>query len=91
MAANETRYVACNNGFFVLPDETFLSLSEQATKGFVYVREDEDALTIAATRLVDGRRRALANPYRAPMFRGATRLAVIDLKDSLRVMAVEWK
>lgn len=88
---NDRRYIDCNKGFFILPDDIFASLTEQATKGFVYVREDEDALTIAATRLTDGRKRSLVNHYKSPMFHNATRLAVIDLKDSLRVMAVEWR
>ena len=91
MTANAPRYVACSNGYFVLPDDVYATLSAQAKKGFVYVRHDEDSMTIATARITDGRRRAVNTHYRAPMFRDATRLAIVDLKESLHVMAVEWK
>jgi hypothetical protein len=82
-------YVVCHNGVFLLPDEVVKSLSTMVTNGFVYLREDEDMLTISTTRLADGRRRVLQNRYRSPMFRDATKLAIVDLKESIRVMAVE--
>jgi hypothetical protein len=91
MTANQPYYVPCSNGFFMLPDSVFASLSAQASKGFVYVRQDEDSMLIATTRITDGRRRAVNNHYRAPMFRDATRLAIVDMNDGLRVTAVEWK
>jgi hypothetical protein len=89
MERNEPLYVVCHNGVFVLPDEVVKSLSSLVTNGFVYLRQDEDVLTISTTRVTDGRRRVLQNRYRAPMFRDATKLAIVDLKESIRVMAVE--
>ncbi len=88
MDANETLYVVCRNGVFVLPEAVFAALSSFVTNGFVYLREDEDVLTISTTRLTDGRRRVLQPRFRAPMFREATKLAIVDLKESIRVMAV---
>jgi hypothetical protein len=82
-------YVICRNGVFVLPDAVVKSLGAFASNNFVYIREDEDSLTISTTRLMDGRRRMLQNRYRAVMFRDATMLAIVNLKESIRVMAVE--
>jgi hypothetical protein len=88
MDVNETSYVVCRNGVFILPEAVYATLSSQVTNGFVYLREDEDVLTISTTRLTDGHRRVLQPRFRAPMFRGATQLAIVDLKESIRVMAV---
>ena len=85
----EPQYVVCRNGVFLLPDGVMQSLSSFVSNGFVYTREDEDTLTISTVRLTDGRRRALQSRFRAPMFRDATMLAIVDLKESIRVMAVE--
>jgi alpha-amylase/alpha-mannosidase (GH57 family) len=81
-------YVVCNRGVFTLPEEIFRSLSALATNGFVYLREDRDVLTISTTKIADGRRRVLNTYYRAPMFRDATQLAIVDYRESIRVMAV---
>lgn len=89
MSSNEPQYVVCHNGVFLLPDGVVQSLSSLVTNGFVYLREDEDTLTISTTKVTDGRRRLLQNRFRAPMFRDATKLAIVDLKESIRVMAVE--
>jgi hypothetical protein len=86
---NEPQYVVCHNGVFLLPDGVVHSLSLLVTNGFVYLREDEDTLTISTTKVTDGRRRLLQSRFRAPMFRDATKLAIVDLKESIRVMAVE--
>ena len=86
---NEPQFVVCHNGVFLLPEEVVKSLGSLVTNGFVYLREDQDVLTISTTRLADGRRRVLQSRFRAPMFRDATRLAIVDLKESIRVMAVE--
>lgn len=86
---NEPLYVICHNGVFILPDEVVHALSQLVTNGFVYLRQDEDVLTISTTRVTDGRRRVLQARFRAPMFRDATKLAIVDLKESIRVMAVE--
>ena len=88
---DEPQYVVCHNGVFLLPDGVVAALSSLVTNGFVYLREDEDTLTISTVRLTDGRRRLLQNRFRAPMFRDATMLAIVDLKESIRVMAVERK
>ena len=89
MPSDETDYVVCHNGVFMLPDQFVNALSAFITNGFVYLREDEDTLTISTTRLPGGHRRVLQSRFRAPMFRDATKLAIVDLKDSIRVMAVE--
>ena len=89
--AKEPVYVVCNNGVFVLPEHVYTSLANQVVKQFVYLREDEDTLTIATTRLPGGRKRQLNTYYRSPLFRTATKLAIVDLPGGLQIMAVEWR
>ncbi len=89
MDAKEPLTVVCQNGVFILPDAVFRALSAHVTNGFVYLRQDEDTLTISTSRITDGRRRLLSARFRAPMFRDATKLGIVDLKDSIRVMALE--
>ena len=89
MDANEPLHVVCHNGVFVLPDSVFQTLAASVTNGFVYMRQDDEVLTISATRIVDGYRRALNARFRAPMFRAAKELAIVDYRDSVRVMAVK--
>ena len=91
MDANAGHYVVCQNGVFILPDHVFKTLSSLVTNGFVYLRQDDDTLTISTTRIADGHRRRLNSRFRAPMFREATRLAIVGLPDSIRVMGVEWR
>lgn len=86
--ANTALYVDCRKGIFVLPDLVHESLASMTTRGWVYLREDDDVLTISATRIQDGYRRVLNGRFRAGMFRGATTLAIVSCADSLRVMAV---
>ncbi|HYH08049.1 MAG TPA: hypothetical protein VEK11_13415 [Thermoanaerobaculia bacterium] len=90
MDANEPHYIVCQNGVFTLPESLLRALSSQ-TRRFVYLRQDEDSLTISTTRIADGHRRVLNARMRAPMFREATCLAIVDLRESLRVMPVEWR
>ncbi|HEX7154466.1 MAG TPA: hypothetical protein VF618_23470 [Thermoanaerobaculia bacterium] len=91
MASNEPVYVVCSNGVFILPEAIYHSLAAHVPKGFVYLRQDDDIMTISATRMVEGQRRVLNARYRAPMFRDATKLAIVDLRESLQIMAVEWR
>jgi hypothetical protein len=86
---SEPIYVFCHNGVFLLPEQVVRSLSAQVTNGFVYTRQDEDVLTISTCRLAEGRRRVLQSRFRAPMFQDATMLAIVDLRESIRVMAVD--
>jgi hypothetical protein len=88
MNPNEPLYVVCHNGVFVIPDALFRSLSALVKNGFVYLRQDIDTLTISSTRITDGRRRVLNGRFRANMFREATRLAIVDLRGTIQVMAV---
>jgi hypothetical protein len=88
MDANEPLYVHCRNGVFVIPQALYRALGQLITNGFVYLREDPDVLTIATRPIAGGRRRLLNTRFRAVMFRDATQLAIVDLKESLRVMAV---
>jgi hypothetical protein len=88
MDANHEHYVVCRNGVFLLPDDVYRSLAELVTNGFVYFRQDDEVLTISTTRLTDGHRRVLNTRFRAPMFRGAKKLAIVNYKESVRVMAV---
>ncbi len=88
MDANEPLYVHCRYGVFVIPDALYRSLGKLVANGFVYLREDPDVLTIATRPITGGRRRMLNTRFRAWMFRDATELAIVDLKESLRVMAV---
>ena len=88
MDANQYQYIVCHNGVFLLPEDVYRSLSELVTNGFVYMRQDDEVLTISTTRITEGRRRVLNVRYRIPMFRGAKKLAIVDYKESVRVMAV---
>ena len=88
MDANEPLYVVCRNGAFILPESVLRSLSALAANGCVYLRQNEDTLTISTTRLDGGRRRPLNARIRVPMFRNATKLAIVDLREAVQVMAV---
>lgn len=90
MDENEPRYVVCRNGVFVLPERILRALASH-TRGSVFLREDDDMLTISAAELTDGWRRPLTRRFRAAMFREATRLAIVDLNGSLRIMGVAWR
>jgi len=91
MSLPDPVYVVCNNGVFTLPEPIYHALAALVPKGMVYLREDEDVLTICTHKVEGGRRRQLNDHYRAAMFRTATQLAIIDLKESLRIMAVQWR
>jgi hypothetical protein len=91
MAQSEMIFVPCQNGIFNIPEELVDSLAALSPRRIVYLRDDEDSMTIASVPLADGRRRQLNSRYRSPMFRTATRLAIVDMKESLRIMAVEWR
>jgi hypothetical protein len=91
MAHFEPIFIPCQNGVFNIPEELVDSLAALSPRRIVYLRDDEDSMTIATVPLVDGRRRQLNSRYRSPMFRMATRLAVVDMKESLKIMAVEWR
>lgn len=88
MKENEPLYVVCRNGVFTLPDAVVKSLESHVRNGYVYLRQDDDALTISTTRITDGRRRVLQPRFRVPMFRRARQLAIVDLRESIRVMPV---
>jgi hypothetical protein len=88
MDANHEHYVVCHNGVFLLPDDVYQSLAALVTNGFVYLRQDDEVLTISTTRITGGYRRVLNARFRAPMFRGAKKLAIVNYKESVRVMAV---
>jgi hypothetical protein len=88
MNPTEPLYVVCHHGVFVIPDALFRSLSALVKNGFVYLRQDIDTLTISSTRIADGRRRVLNGRFRANMFREATRLAIVDLRGTIQVMAI---
>jgi hypothetical protein len=89
MDAKEPLYVVCRNGVFLLPEHVVKALSAQVSNGFVYLRQDEDSLTISTTRITDGRRRVLGPRFRAPMFRDATKLGIVDYCESIRIIAVQ--
>lgn len=88
MDANPSHYVICHHGVFVLPDELTKALAAQIRNGFVYLREDDEVLTISIAPIDGGYRRLLSGRFRAPMFRGAATLGIVDYRESLRVMAV---
>lgn len=91
MSDRESSYVVCVNGVFTLPESVYRSLSSLVTNGFVYTRQDDEVMTISTTRITEGRRRVLNTRFRAPMFRDAKMLAIVDLKESIRIIAVEAK
>jgi hypothetical protein len=88
MDANESHYVICRNGVFILPEPVCHALQVQVPNGFVYMRQDDEVLTISTIRIEGGQRRVLSGRFRAPMFRTAKKLAIVNYNDSLRVMAV---
>ena len=88
MDANESLYIVCRNGVFILPEHVCRALEAQVPSGFVYLRQDDEVLTISTTRIEGGHRRVLSGRFRAPMFRAAKKLAIVNYNDSLRVMAV---
>ena len=85
---NEPYYVVCHNGVFLLPESIYKSLASLVRNNFVYLREDEDALLISTTRIAGGYRRVLNMRFRSPMFRESRQLAIVDLKEAIRVMPV---
>jgi hypothetical protein len=87
MDAKEALYVACRKGVFILPDRVFRSLAALAS-GAAYVRHDDDVVTIAARKFAEAHRRPLRPRFRIPALRGARKLAIVDLKDSVQVMVV---
>ena len=85
---NDPFYIVCHNGVFMLPDPIYKSLASLARNDFVYLREDEDALLISTIPVADGRRRVLHTRIRSMMLRHARKLAIVDLKEAIRVMPV---
>ena len=85
---NEQLSIVCHNGVFVLPEAVYKSLASFARNDFIYIREDEDALLISTIPIADGRRRVLHMRLRAPMFRNARQLAIVDFRDSVRIMPI---
>ncbi|HET8772917.1 MAG TPA: hypothetical protein VFP80_03970 [Thermoanaerobaculia bacterium] len=88
MGANDFHYILCRNGVFILPERFCQALGALIPNGFVYLRQDDEVLTISTTRIEGGHRRLLSGRFRAPMFREAKKLAIVNYNDSLRVMAV---
>ncbi|HEY5609596.1 MAG TPA: hypothetical protein VIL97_00200 [Thermoanaerobaculia bacterium] len=87
----EPRVVVCNNGFITLPDEIYETLRSAAPNGIVYVREDQDVVTISIGKLKDARRRQLHHRYRIRALRDAARVAIIELPDGVQLMPAEWR
>lgn len=84
----DANYIICRNGVFILPEHVCRALEALITNGFVYLRQDDEVLTICTSRIPDGHRRVLSGRFRVPMFRDAKKLAIVNYNDSLRVMAV---
>lgn len=76
---------------FTLPPELFDVLKNAAPAGFVFLREDEDVLTISAEKMNGSRRRQLNHTYKALSFRSAILLSVVNIADTLQLMPVEWR
>lgn len=87
----EQNEIACHGGAFTLPDEVFRYLKEASTSGLVYLRHDEDTVVISPVPIPDGRRRQINRQYRADIFRNATRLKVMEMGETIRLMAVHWR
>jgi len=83
--------VPCANGIFLLPDSTFERLAANSRSGLVFIREDEDGVTISPEPLSDGRRRQLKKKCKALSLREATEVELIDMGDDVRIMPVEWR
>ena len=88
---NEPLIIRCAGGTFTLQLPLDEALRAAAPNGLIYMREDEDMLTISATRVADARRRHLHPSYRLGIFRDVVKLAVIDMTENLRIMPVEWR
>ena len=83
--------VRCINGVFMIPDALLRKLQNDSPKGYMYLRQDEDVLTIAPFRLADGRRRMVNARVRAPIFRQATHVMVVPVGETLQVMPIDWR
>jgi hypothetical protein len=88
MDANELQYVVCHNGVFILPPAVYAALSAYARDGFVYLRQDFDVLTISTSRVLDGWRKKINPRLRVTMFRDARELGIVDLHESIQLMAL---
>lgn len=84
-------FVLCSNGIFHLPDAAFEKLAANADNGQIFIREDEDGVTISPEHLLGGRRRLLKKKCKALSLREATEVAVIDLGPDVRIMPVQWR
>jgi hypothetical protein len=83
--------VRCIAGVFTLPPEIFEALQAAATTGLIYLREDEDMLTLSPTRFTDARRRQLHPSYRILKYRDVVKVAIINMDENIRIMPVEWR
>jgi hypothetical protein len=81
----------CTNGEFVLPEEVFSTLQAASPGGIVYIRQDDEMLTISPTRIAGARRKQLSRQLYARMFRFATSLMVLDMIENFRLQATEWR
>jgi hypothetical protein len=88
MDAKEALFVLCRNGVFFLPERVVQSLSFFVSNGSLYLRQEEEVLTISTQRLIGGYRRALGPRFRVPMFRLSRKLAIVDFNESLQIMEV---
>ena len=74
-----------------MPENLFQALRAASPTGVIYQREDEDVVTFSSNRMTDGRRRKLHSAYRFLKFREATQLVIVDMKDSIQIMASAWR
>lgn len=74
-----------------LPQEVYEALRAASPSGMVFLRHDEDVLTISPTRFLDARRRQLHQSYRSPILRAAVKASVMVLGEVIQVMPVEWR
>jgi hypothetical protein len=57
----------------------------------VYMRHDEDILTISSERLNGGRKRLLHERYKIYRLQGAIQVAICRVGDAFQVMPVAWR
>ena len=69
-------------------DEAQTRAQRLVPPGYGTLRQDDVTLTLSATSRPGGPRRPLNARVRVQMFRNATRLGIVDLRESIRVMAI---
>lgn len=87
----ETIQISCVSGVFTLPAEVFAVLKRSSSSGMIYLREGEESVVISPTPVTGGRKRQINQHYRVSVFQDATKLALVEVGETILLMAVSWR